>query len=251
MYIHNKEEALEALAAILALPERRTQIIQMSVKIMVCLDPEPRKFLVDCMATLIENGLEYMRQKRKEALEALQKDAPTAVIIVDSNRDDMLEAVGGAVDALRMANVAMEVFKDLRRQFPPWRVARAVIADEQKVRDAMIQGVRLQGNARSADLAPAYQEFMQLLEQTAPDWQESTPAIEALINDALLTPFRGEEDQGLADDPEVIFGIVAMSDERARLVLELLATERAEAQEYVTEVRKRLDVLQELQERQT
>lgn len=249
MYIRTKDEALEELAGILALPERRTQIIQMQVKIMCCLEAEPRTFLVDCMATLIESGLEYMRRKRQEALEAARKDAPTAIILIDSSRDGMLEEVGTALDALRMANVAMEVFKDLRRQYPPWRVARVVVTDEQQVRDAMIQGVRLQGESRSPELAPARDVLVNLIENSEPGWNESANAIQALCNDAILTPFRGVEDRGLADDPDIIFSILAMADHRARLILEMLAENRGEALQYVNEVRKRLDVLQELQER--
>ena len=41
-YIRNKQEALDALAETLALPDRRTQIIDVNVKIILCLHPEAR-----------------------------------------------------------------------------------------------------------------------------------------------------------------------------------------------------------------
>ncbi|MBI2901180.1 MAG: hypothetical protein HYY17_13430 [Planctomycetes bacterium] len=247
MYIRTKEEALGAMAEVLALPERTQQIIQMSVKIMLCLEPEPRQFLADGMDTLIHDGLDYMRRKRQEALAELQQDSPTAILLVDTTRDDLLERVGTALDALRMAGVAMDVFRDLRGTCPSWKIGRAILTDEAAVRDAMVRGVRGQGGPEGER---AKTQLLELIRNSAPDWEESAAAIRALCADATLTPFRGEQEKGLADDDEVLFAVLAMADDRAKLTLDLLASGRGEALEYVGEVRKRIDLLQDLQERE-
>src|SRR3989442_996584 len=42
MYIRHQGDAVDALAQILEMPERRQQIVQCTIKIMLCLDVEPR-----------------------------------------------------------------------------------------------------------------------------------------------------------------------------------------------------------------
>lgn len=236
MYIRTKPEAIEALAAVLALPERSQQIIHLTVQIMTCLEPEPRRFLVDSMATLLENGLEFMRRKRQEALEDLREEA---LVVVDPTQDDLLEQAGAALDALRMAHVALEVFPELRRRYPAWRVARAVLQHESAVREAMIQGVRLQTGSRSTDLAPALDDLVRLIEATAPEWLDSTPALDALCAEPALE-----------SDSETLFSVLAMSDDRVQLALDLLASDRSDALEYLAELRRRVEVLQEIHERE-
>src|SRR5579862_2770136 len=111
MYIRNQGDALHALAQILAMPERREQIVQVTVKIMLCLDAEPRTLLCDCQSLLIEDGLDALRLKRREALEH-QESIP--VVILDPEGDRLFEAAATALDALRLTEVVRNVFPDLR-----------------------------------------------------------------------------------------------------------------------------------------
>src|SRR6188474_697254 len=90
MYIRSREDALESLAEILDLPERRDQIIQSTVRIMLCLEVEPRIFLADCQALLIEGGLETLRSRRRDAVEAAE-DLP--VVVYDPDEDQVFEEV--------------------------------------------------------------------------------------------------------------------------------------------------------------
>ena len=73
MYVRTRDDALDALAVILELPDRASQIIEITMRIAVCLDPDPRNFLVDCQAALIEGGLEALRKRRMEHLSSLAK----------------------------------------------------------------------------------------------------------------------------------------------------------------------------------
>src|SRR6185295_15332864 len=61
MYIRSKDEAMTAMGAILELEGRSAQIIQATVKLALCLDPEARAFMVDVQAAVIEGGLDGLR----------------------------------------------------------------------------------------------------------------------------------------------------------------------------------------------
>ena len=137
------------MAAVLALPERRQQIVQITVRIAMCLDSEARDFLADCQAGLIEGGLEYLRRRRHEMLAAMQGEAKEAIVIIDSAEDPLLEQVGIALDALRLAEIPRQVFPELRGEHPLFEVARAVLADEAAMRQLEIDAVRAHGSANS------------------------------------------------------------------------------------------------------
>src|SRR5262245_9751417 len=150
IYIRSKAEALDAVAAVLALPERRQQIVQITVRVAMCLDAEARTFLADCQAGLIEGGLEYMRKRRHELLGAMdQQEGHEAIIIVDSSEDQLLEQVGVAMDALRISGIARQVFPDVRENHGTWEIARALLADEQPVRQLLIDAVRAHGSGNT------------------------------------------------------------------------------------------------------
>src|SRR6185436_2748383 len=120
MYIRSREDALDHLAEILDLPERRDQIIQSTIRIMLCLEVEPRIFLADCQALLIEGGLETLRARRREAVEALE-DLP--IVVLDPVEDQLFEEIASALAALRFTQVVRQVFPAIRGK--RWQIARA------------------------------------------------------------------------------------------------------------------------------
>ncbi|HLF95148.1 MAG TPA: hypothetical protein VJB14_16890 [Planctomycetota bacterium] len=223
------------MAAVLALPERRQQIIQLTVRLAMCLDPEARNFLADCQAGLIEGGLEYMRRRRHEILSAMQEEAQEAIVIVDSTEDQILEQAGIALDALRLAEIPRQVFADLRAEHPPFEVARAILADESAMRQLSIDAVRAHGAANSALYERLRKDLRQRLQAARPAWVGAVPTLEAACLEA--NP-RGA-------DP--LFSVIAVDDLRANLVIDLLATSRAEALEYLRNVQQRIDTLLELE----
>src|SRR3982751_1715043 len=129
MYIRHQGDALHALAQILDLPERRQQIVQCTIKIMLCLDAEPRALLTDCQALLIEDGLEALRRKRRDVLEHHEA---IPILILDPEGDRLFEAAATALDALRLTEVVRQVFPDLRHE--RWIVARALLEHETDIR---------------------------------------------------------------------------------------------------------------------
>src|SRR6185295_771792 len=110
MYIRTHQDALRNLAEILDLPERRDRIIQSTVRIMLCLEVEPRLFLADCQALLIEGGLETLRARRRDAVEAAE-DLP--IVVLDPAEDQLFEEIASALDALRFTDVVRQVFPAL------------------------------------------------------------------------------------------------------------------------------------------
>jgi len=238
IYIRNKAEALDAVAAVLALPERRQQIIQITVRLAMCLDPDARRFLADCQAGLIEDGLEAMRKRRRDNLAAMQEDAKEAIVIVDSAEDQLLEAVGMALDALRLAEIPRQVFPDVRTSIPPYLIARAILADEAALRQLSIDAVRAHGSANSVLYEQLRKELHRRIDAVRPAWLQAGPTIEAACQEA---------NPGSA---EPLHSVIAVDDLRATLVIDLLAGNRGEAMEYLRGVQQRIDTLRELEAQQ-
>jgi hypothetical protein len=235
IYVRNKAEALDAVAAVLALPDRKQQIIQITVRVALCLDAESRSFLADCQSGLIEGGLEYMRQRRRDLLAALDRQEAEAIVIVDSSEDQLLEQVGMALDALRISEIIRQAFPDIREKHEPWEVARAILAEEQPVRQLMIDGVKAHGAGNSVLYEDCRRELLRRVEAAGAPWTATAPA----LKEACL--------QADKDRAAPLFGAVAVDDVRAKLVLDLLATSRKEALEYLAEVLRRIETLLELE----
>lgn len=218
MFLRNRDEAMEALAAIVALPERREQIIGCTVAIMQCLDPEARTFMADCQAMLIEGGLEALRQKRREALAELQ-DAEM-VVVEDPEEDRQLEALATAADALRFAGVVHAVFPGLAGRFEKWEIARALTAQEEVLRAQVVGALKSRGDAANQARVEA------VVEMHLPAWRAKAEKMLRAVRDTLKS-------YELEGDPEAIFTAIAVSDDRAIPFLESIDRNPAAAVEAV------------------
>lgn len=234
IYVRNKAEALDAVAAVLALPERRQQIVQLTVRVAMCLDAEARAFLADCQAGLIEGGLEFMRKRRQELLAAHQEDGPEAIVIVDSSEDQLLEQVGMALDALRLSEIVRQAFPAVREKHAGWEIARAIIAAEEDMRKIMIEGVRAHGAGNSPVYEEARAEIEKRIAAAAPAWAGDL---------RLLTKAC---EVGAPGDAQVL-PVVAVDDMRAKLVIDLLTTNKNEALDYIRTVREKMETLRRLE----
>jgi hypothetical protein len=236
MYVRNKAEALDVVAAILALPERKQQIIQLTVRVAMCLDPEARRFLGDCQAGLIDGGLEAMRKRRLDLVAAQQKqeEAPEAFVIVDSSTDQLLEQVGMALDALRLADIVRQVFPQIREREPAWMLARLFLASEQEIRELTIQAVKAHGAGDGKTYDAARDEIQKRLDGVRPTWMGAVSTLQAACEEASPGDSR-------------LLAAVAVDDMRAQLVLDLLASNREEALAYLRDVQQRIDTLARLE----
>jgi hypothetical protein len=234
IYVRNKAEALDAVAAVLALPERRQQIVQLTVRVAMCLDADARVFLADCQAGLIEGGLEFMKKRRQELLAARQEDAPEAIVIVDSSEDQLLESVGMALDAMRLAEIVRQAFPPVREKHAGWEIARAILAEEEKMREVMIEGVRAHGAGNSPVYERARAEIEKRIAAAAPAWKEDL----LLLQKACEVAAPGEAQ---------VLPAVAVDDMRARLVIDLLTTNKNEALDYLRTVKDKIEILRRLE----
>src|SRR5258706_11456602 len=145
LYLQTLDDAIAAVAEILDLPAQRDRIIQCTIKIMLCLAPEPREFMADSQALLIEGGLEALRQKRHDLIETLDDDAMVAVL--NPEEDGLFESVGSSLDALRLSEVAYRVFPGLRSRYQRCRVAPALRRNEAAFEEIVALGIRRRGSA--------------------------------------------------------------------------------------------------------
>ena len=234
IYVRSKAEALDAVAAVLALPERRQQIVQITVRIAMCLDADARSFLADCQAGLIEGGLEAMRKRRHGLLASHQEEGPEAIVIIDNSEDQLLEQVGVALDTMRLSEIVLQVFPSIREKHAAWEIARTFLAAEEEVRKVMVEAVRAHGSGDSKTYERGRVEMERRVAQVAPAWMATLPTIE----DACGEVSRGDR---------LLTACIAVDDMRARLVLDLLANNRAEAIEYLKTVKDKMDTLVRLE----
>ena len=221
MYIRTHDEALASLAEILDLPERRDQIIQSTVRIMLCLDSEPRLFLADCQALLIQGGLEALRRARTDALEAMGNEP---IVVLDPEEDRLFEEIASALDALRFAEVVRQVFPALRCD--RWQVARALLLYESGFREQVAAAVRGRGKPEEVDQARGAVESM--IFALRPPWIDRVGA----LRNACLAAIKsqdGSDPSLLHQEAERLFEIIAVADQRAGEVLAAFDADPAEA----------------------
>jgi|SRR5579859_4224929 len=238
MYIRHQSDALEALAQILALPERRLQIVQCTIKIMLCLDAEPRGLLTDCQALLIEDGLEALRRKRRDVLEH-QESIP--IVILDPDGDRLFEAAASALDALRLTEVVRQVFPELRHE--RWVMARALLAHEAEIRAQLSAAIKARGQGDVLRCARSSVES--ILAGSHPTWNDRAGTLRAACLDVLRGARLVEPDQ-IHEEADLLFELFAISDERAAGLLVALDQVPEDAVRQVARLYEALDAVRSL-----
>ena len=229
MYIRTRDDALETLAEILDLPERRDQIIQSTIRIMLCLEVEPRLFLADCQALLIEGGLETLRTRRRDAFDA--EDLP--IVVLDADEDQLFEEIASALDALRFTDVVRQVFPGIRGE--RWQLARAILLYESGVRDQVAAAVRSRGDERQMGAARTAVEGM--VTALRPSWGDRVGAIRTACLETLKRMDVMEPDR-LHQEADLLFELFAVSDRRAPELLSAIDADFGKAQDQISRLRE-------------
>jgi len=238
MYIRHQGDALDALAEILDLPERRQQIVQCTIKIMLCLDAEPRALLTDCQALLIEGGLDALRRRRRDALE---HQASIPILILDPEGDRLFEAAATALDALRLTEVVRQVFPDLRHE--RWIVARALLAQESEIRAQLAAAIKARGQRDVVRCARASLES--ILAGSHPTWNDRAGTLRAACVDVLKGSELADPDR-LHEEADLLFELFALSDDRAAALLVALDRDPEDAVRQIGRLYESLDAVRSL-----
>lgn len=238
MYIRHQGDALDALAQILDLPERRQQIVQCTIKIMLCLDAEPRALLTDCQALIIEDGLDALRRRRRDVLEHHES---IPIIILDPEGDRLFEAAATGLDALRLTDVVRQVFPDLRHE--RWVVARALLSHETEIRAQLAAAIKARGQADVVRCARASVES--ILAGSHPAWSDRAGTLRAACVDVLKGAQLADPDS-LHEEADLLYELVAISDDRAAALLVALDQDAGDAVRQISRLYESLDAVRSL-----
>ena len=241
MYIRSKAEAMDAMGAILELPGRPQQIIQATVKLALCLDREARDFMVDVQAALLSGGLEALRKRREAAMAHLtdtkiRRRAPG----IDIQKDALLAEIGAEIDLLKMVKILSDVFPAVAVRHPQWELGRFIHANQGYVREAVEAGLRRRGKPEHAVLEA---RVVAKIEEVKPWWPEWADSIKQACAHYVHTLSKEGEVHPGANDPETLFYLIAMKEDRARDVLRHMAGTSKELQEYLSGLRTRLNLV--------
>lgn len=239
MYIRHQGDALDALAQILDLPERRQQIVQCTIKIMLCLDAEPRVFLADCQSLLIEGGLDALRRKRQESLHA--HDA-VPILILDPEGDRLFEAAASGLDALRLTEVVRQIFPDIRHE--RWVIARGLLTQEVEIQAQLSAAIR--GRGQKDVLRCARGSVDSILASMHPAWADRAGTVRAACLD-VLKGARLTDPDALHEEADLLFELFALSDERAQALLDAIDARPDEAVRQVARLYEALDAVRSLE----
>jgi hypothetical protein len=213
MYLRSISESMDALANVLRLADPREQLIQSTVQIMLCLDPEPRCLLVDAQSFLIHDGLATLRIRRRRILDSLGEPLPISAWGPDGRA--ILESVAASMDALRFAELVRAVLPGLREE--RWRIARAILVNEGGVRSLVQRALTSRRDpVHQGEAENALREMILSLHQA---WMDRAGAIRTTCLDALksLSPMDPED---LHPEADLLFELIATSDARALALLE-------------------------------
>lgn len=241
MYIRNKDEAMAAMGAILELPGRPAQIIQATVKLALCLDREARIFMMDVQAALIEGGLDALRKRREEAMAHLtdtkiRRRAPG----IDVKKDALLAEIGAEIDLLKMVKLLSDVFPAVAVRHPQWELARFVHANQGYVREAVEAGLRRRGKPEHAALEG---KVVAKIEEVKPWWPEWADSIKQACGHYVHTLSKEGEVHPGANDPDLLFYLIAMKEDRARDVLRHMAGTSDDLKTFLSGLRTRLNLV--------
>ena len=247
MFLRTRDEAMDALAEILQLPDRRRQIVESTVRIALCMTPEARRLMMDVQAAILAGGLDALRSQRQEAMAKLtdttvRRKAPG----VDLRKDPLLEPIGQALDLLRMVDLLVGTFPALSPKHPKWELARFVHANQSYAREAMEAGMRRRGKPEHTALEA---KVLAKVEEQKPWWPEWADSIRQACGHYGRLLAKEAEAHPSANDPDVLFHVVTMDEERAREVLRRMAGTSDELLAYFRELRARIDLVLTAQDR--
>jgi hypothetical protein len=133
----------------------------------------------------------------------------------DDRAIEELEQLGMAIDALRLADVALEILPELRGSYAAWQVARAIVHDEAAVQNPVREAARLREAQRAGAVEPLLAAVRKAVEARALPPEQSRAlraSVEAHFQQAPPWPSGATADH--------VFAAIAAWDESAARVQE-------------------------------
>jgi hypothetical protein len=159
---------------------------------------------------------------------------------IDVKKDALLDEIGAALDLLKMVKILTEVFPGAAVRHPQWELARFIHENQGYVREATEAGLRRRGKPEHAALEA---KVIARIEEKKPWWPEWADSIkQACIHYVHTLSKEGEVHPG-ANDPETLFYVIAMSEERAREVLRRMAGTSSDLKECLSGLRTRINLV--------
>ena len=148
MVLRTREDALRALSEVLSF-DRRTQIVQLTVRLAQCLTPEARTILFRAQEGLVQGKLQVKLKERKTAPTPEAQPDDTQTLAAKGPIDDarISEELSTAIEALKVAVVLLDVFPALSQRFTRWEIARAALFYADDVTKLISEGTDPKKNA--------------------------------------------------------------------------------------------------------
>ncbi len=226
MYIRTTDGALDALEEVLDVAGRRNQLIESTVRLMLCLDPAARSLLLDGQSLLVSGGLAGLRQRRRPWLASLDT---LPLILMDPEERAALEELAADFDALRFADLVRHVFPGFRTE--RWRIARVLSREEASVREAVAEGLRSRKDPIRTRKCQGI--LRALVARHTPEWIDRAGTIWAACHDGLRTCPQPPDPDQFHPEVERLFELTAVSDARAAELLAAVGQDSSESCRWV------------------
>jgi hypothetical protein len=163
--------------------------------------------------------MEALQRKRRDLLESIEN---VPVVVVDPEDDRLFEATALALDALRFAGVVFQVFPEFAHVYDRWWVARAILAQEKPLREALTTAIRARHYVEEFD--PIRMEVQAMIIAQRPEWFLRTDELRSACREALRYASEVPTDC-LDEEANAVFSVLAVSDERVQEIFGLIESD--------------------------
>jgi hypothetical protein len=139
-----------------------------------------------------------------------------------------------------MVQIVVEVFPAVGARHPRWEVARFIHENQSFIQEAVEAGLRRRGKPEHA---PLQAKVLERIEERKPWWPEWAESIRQACIHYMKELARSGDAPAAANDPELLFSFIVMSEERARETLNRMTTTGSALLEYLAQVRLRIGLI--------
>lgn len=210
MAIRTREEALRALEEILRLG-RAQQIVRLTARLAECSTREARQVLLKAQEGIVQGNLSarsaISRAKSPDSRPRIKLHAEEKAKAAEAEQEDakLQEEILAALEALKVAVVAFDLFPAMAAKFARWEAARAARAHPDRLR-RVIRAATDPDTAREAE-----EKLARTIQEMRPWWHDQCTALE----EACVRTVKAESDPRWRAGPTTLMDVIAVNDLRA------------------------------------